>query len=154
VLQSSLRVGLALALAVLIAGLLQLNHAFWVVLGTMSALRSNALATGRTTVQELLGTLVGFAIGAAFLVVVGTGTTMLWVILPIAVFLAPYAASSIGFVAGQAAFTVVVLILFNLITPVGWQLGIVRVEDVALGISISVVVGVLLWPRGARGSCE
>ena len=151
VLHNSLRVGLGLALAVLIAGLFQLNHAFWVVLGTLSALRSNALATGRTTLQALVGTLVGFAIGALFLVVVGTGTTVLWVILPVAVFLAAYAASAIGFVAGQAAFTVVVLILFNLITPVGWRLGIVRVEDVAVGVGISVVVGVLLWPRGARG---
>ena len=151
VLQNSLRVGLALALAVLIAGLFQLNHAFWVVLGTMTALRSNALATGRTTLQALVGTLVGFAIGALFLVVVGTGTTVLWVILPVAIFLAAYAASAIGFVAGQAAFTVVVLILFNLITPVGWRLGIARVEDVAVGVGISVFVGVLLWPRGARG---
>ena len=98
-----------------------------------------------------MGTLVGFTIGALFLVVVGTGTTVLWVILPVAVYLAAYAASAIGFVAGQAAFTIVVLILFNLITPVGWQLGIVRVEDVAVGVGISVVVGVLLWPRGARG---
>lgn len=151
VLQNSLRVGLGLALAVLIAELFQLNHAFWVVLGTMSALRSNALATGRTTVQALVGTLIGFAIGALFLLVVGTGTTVLWVILPFAVFLAAYAASAIGFVAGQAAFTVVILILFNLLTPVGWQLGIVRVEDVAVGTGISVVVGMLLWPRGARG---
>ena len=151
VLHNSLRVGLGLALAVLIAEIFQLNHAFWVVLGTLSALRSSALATGRTTLQTLAGTIVGFAIGALFLVVVGTSTTVLWVILPIAVFLAAYAASSIGFVAGQAAFTIVVLILFNLITPVGWQLGIVRVEDVAVGVGISVVVGVLLWPRGARG---
>jgi uncharacterized membrane protein YccC len=151
VLHNSLRVGLGLALAVLIAGLFQLNHAFWVVLGTLSALRSNALATGRTTLQALVGTSVGFAIGALFLVVVGTNTNVLWVILPVAVFLAAYAASAIGFVAGQAAFTIVVLILFNLITPVGWRLGIVRVEDVAVGVGISVVVGVLLWPRGARG---
>jgi uncharacterized membrane protein YccC len=151
VMHNSMRVGLGLALAVLIAGLFQLNHAFWVVLGTLSALRSNALATGRTTLQALVGTLVGFAIGALFLVVVGTGTTVLWVIFPVAVFLAAYAASAIGFVTGQAAFTVVVLILFNLITPVGWGLGIVRVEDVAVGLGISVVVGVLLWPRGARG---
>jgi uncharacterized membrane protein YccC len=150
VLHNSLRVGLGLALAVLIAGLFQLNHAFWVVLGTMSALRSNALATGRTTLQALVGTLVGFAVGTLFLVVV-KGTTVLWVILPVVVFLAAYAASAIGFIAGQAAFTVNILILFNLITPVGWQLGIVRVEDVALGTGISVVVSVLLWPRGARG---
>ena len=151
VLHTSLRVAVALSLAVLIGRLLQLEHAFWVVLGTLSALRSNALATGRTTVQAIAGTLVGFAIGAAMLVTVGTTPTVLWAVLPVAVFFAAYAGSAIGFVTGQAAFTILVLVLFNLIAPVGWQLGVARVEDVAVGAAISVVVGLLLWPRGARG---
>jgi uncharacterized membrane protein YccC len=151
VLHNSLRVALGLALAVLIARLFELQHAFWVVLGTLSALRSNALATGRTTLQALVGQLIGFGIGAGFLVVVGTGSPALWVVLPVTVFLAVYAPSAIGFVAGQAAFMVDLLVLFNLIAPVGWRLGVVRLEDLAVGVSISVVVGVLLWPRGARG---
>jgi uncharacterized membrane protein YccC len=67
------------------------------------------------------------------------------------VFLASYATSTLGFVAGQAAFTVTVVILFNLISPAGWQLGLVRIEDVAIGTGISLAVGLLLWPRGARG---
>jgi uncharacterized membrane protein YccC len=151
VLHNSLRVAVGLSLAVLVARLLQLEHAFWVVLGTLSALRSNALATGRTTLQAIAGTLVGFAIGAAMLVIVGTASTVLWVVLPVSVFFAAYAGSAIGFVAGQAAFTVLVLIIFNLIAPVGWQLGVARLEDVAVGVGISVVVGLLLWPRGAQG---
>jgi uncharacterized membrane protein YccC len=48
----------------------------------------------------------------------------------------------------QAAFTVLVAVLFNLIDPVGWRVGVVRIEDVALGCAVSVLVGVLLWPRG------
>jgi uncharacterized membrane protein YccC len=74
----------------------------------------------------------------------------MWIALPIAIFLASYAASAIGFVTGQAAFTMTVIIIFNLISPVGWQVGLVRIEDVAVGTGISVVVGVMLWPRGAR----
>jgi uncharacterized membrane protein YccC len=66
------------------------------------------------------------------------------------VFLAAYAPGAVGFVVGQAAFTINVLILFNLITPVGWRLGLARIEDVGVGVGISVVVGLLLWPRGAR----
>src|SRR5258708_31882821 len=151
VLHNSLRVAVGLSLAVLVARLLQLEHAFWVVLGTLSALRSNALATGRTTLQAIAGTLVGFAIGAAMLVIMGTASTALWVVLPVSVFFAAYAGSAIGFVAGQAAFTVLVLIIFNLIAAVGWQLGVARLEDVALRVGISVMVGLLLWPRGPQG---
>jgi len=36
-------------------------------------------------------------------------------------------------VLGQAAFSVNLIIVFNLISPAGWQVGLVRIEDVAVG---------------------
>ncbi|HXT35952.1 MAG TPA: FUSC family protein [Chloroflexota bacterium] len=150
-LHNSLRVGIGLGLAVLLSRLLQLDHAFWVVLATLSVLRSSALATGRTTVQALTGTTLGFVAGALVMLIVGANSPALWVTLPVAIFLAAYAASALGFAAGQAGFTATVIILFNLIAPAGWRLGLVRVEDVAIGAGISVVAGLFLWPRGARG---
>jgi hypothetical protein len=53
------------------------------------------------------------------------------------------------FAFGQAAFTIVVVVLFNLLVPAGWSVGLLRIEDVALGCLVSLVVGVLFWPRGA-----
>jgi len=150
ILHSSARVAVGLAISVLLARTLGLGHAFWVVLGTLSVLRSNALATGRTTVQALAGSVIGFAAGGLFAALAGNDPVLMWVAMPIAIFLASYAASAVGFVAGQAAFTVTVIIIFNLITPVGWQVGLVRIEDVAVGTGVSIVVGILLWPRGAR----
>ncbi len=149
-LHTSIRAALGLALAVLVARLFGLEHAFWVVLGTMSVLRSNALATGRTTVQALAGTLLGFAVGGLFTLMFASNPFALWVAAPVAVFLAAYAPSAVSFVAGQAAFTVLLLILFNLLAPAGWKVGLVRIEDVAVGSAIGVVAGTLLWPRGAR----
>jgi uncharacterized membrane protein YccC len=150
VFQNGLRVAIGLALAVLLGGLLQVAHAFWVVLGTISALRSSALATGRTTVEALAGTAIGVVIGAPFIYLVGTHILVLWIAFPAAIFFAAYATTVIGFAAGQAAFTLVILILFNLLAPSGWTLGLVRLENVALGVGISVLVGLLLWPRGLR----
>ena len=74
----------------------------------------------------------------------------MWTAFPIAVFGAAYAATTIGFMASQAAFTINLIIVFNLISPAGWQVGLVRIEDLLVGALISLVVGVLLWPRGAR----
>jgi len=71
------------------------------------------------------------------------------VLLPIAVLIAGLAPSTVSFAAGQAAFTLTLLILFNLIVPEGWRIGLVRVEDVAIGGAVSLVVGLLFWPRGA-----
>jgi hypothetical protein len=58
----------------------------------------------------------------------------------------------ISFAAGQAGFTVVVMILFNIIQPTGWKVGLTRIEDVAIGCAVSVVVGLLFWPRGATAA--
>lgn len=149
-LHTSVRAALGLALAVLVARLFGLDRAFWVVLGTMSVLRSNALATGGTTVQAMAGTLLGFAVGGLFALLFAHDPVVLWAALPVAVFLAAYAPSALSFVAGQAAFTVLMLIFFNLLTPVGWRVGLVRIEDVAVGSAIGVAAGTLLWPRGAR----
>ena len=148
-LRNSIRGAVGLALAVLVANLSGVQHAFWVVLGTLAMLRSNALSTGESVVRGLLGTLVGFVIGAVLVELIGTNTTLLWFLLPVAVLFAGLAPAAVSFAAGQAAFTVTLLILFNILAPEGWKIGLVRIEDVAIGSAIGLGVGVLLWPRGA-----
>jgi len=146
---NSLRGAVALAAAVAVADASGVQHAFWVVLGTLSVLRTNAAATGATAWRALAGTVVGFIIGGALLVGVGTGQTALWVTLPLALLVAAYAPGTAPFAVGQAAFTVTIVVLFNLIAPAGWRVGLLRIEDVGLGCAVSLVVGVLFWPRGA-----
>jgi uncharacterized membrane protein YccC len=112
-------------------------------------LRSNALGTGWSILSALAGTAVGIVIGALLVIGIGTHETVLWGVLPVAILLAAYAPRAISFAAGQAGFTVVLFVLFNIIQPVGWRVGLVRVEDVAIGFAISLGVGLLFWPRGA-----
>jgi uncharacterized membrane protein YccC len=147
--RNSIRGAVGLAVAVFIAQETGLQHSFWVVLGTLSVLRSNALGTGRSVLSALIGTAIGILVGAAILIPVHGNTTVLWALLPVAVLIAAYAPRVISFAAGQAAFTVVVLILFNIIQPAGWKVGIVRIEDVGIGFAISLGVGLVFWPRGA-----
>ena len=90
-------------------------------------------------------------IGAALLVGIGTNPDALWAVFPVAVLVAAYAPGTTPFLVGQAAFTVTVVVLFNLLDPVGWTVGLLRVEDVAIGCAVSLAVGVLLWPRGVVG---
>ena len=64
-LHNSLRGAAALALAVYVADAADVQHGFWVVFGTLSVLRSNALSTGQNVVRALVGTTAGFASVAA-----------------------------------------------------------------------------------------
>ena len=147
--QNSVRGAAGLAVAVFIAQQAGLQHAFWVVLGTLSVLRSNALSTGWSILSALAGTAAGILVGAVLVIAIGTHELVLWGVLPLAVLLASYAPRAISFAAGQAGFTVVLFVLFNLIQPSGWEVGLVRIEDVAIGFGISLGVGLLFWPRGA-----
>jgi len=151
-LRNSIRGAAGLGLAVLVARLTGVQHSFWVVLGALSVLRSNALSTGQDSLRALAGTVAGLAVGSGLLAVIGTNTSALWIVLPIAVLLAGAAPAAISFAAGQAAFTLTLVILFNLIQPAGWRVGLLRLEDIALGCAVSVVVGLLFWPRGASSA--
>jgi len=151
-LRNSIRGAIGLGLAVLLAKLTGVEHAFWVVLGTLSVLRSNALSTGQTALRGVLGTVVGVIVGAGALFVIGGNPVVLWIVLPVAILIAGVAPAAISFAAGQAAFTIVIVLLFNIIAPTGWVVGLSRIEDVALGCAVSLVVGLLFWPRGASAS--
>jgi uncharacterized membrane protein YccC len=150
--RNSARSAVALAVAVAVAYATGVEHGFWVILGTLSVLRTTAASTGSTAMRALAGTVLGFAVGAALLLLIGTSPTALWIALPFAVLVASYAPGTAPFAVGQAAFTVTILVIFNLLVPAGWKVGLVRVEDVALGCAVSLVIGVLFWPRGAAAT--
>ena len=149
-LHNSLRGAAGLALAVLVAELTSVQHGFWVVFGTLAVLRSNALSTGQNVMRALLGTTAGFVVGGALVALIGTNSVLLWILLPFVVLFAGLAPAAISFAAGQAAFTLTLLVLFNLLAPAGWTIGLVRIEDVAIGGAVSLAVGLLFWPSGAR----
>ena len=150
--RNAVRGAAGLAIAVAVVEITNVEHGFWVVLGTLSVLRSNALGTGATALRAIGGTAVGFVVGSAVMVGVANHTVLLWVLLPLAVLLSGVAPSMVSFAAGQAGFTLVVVILFNIIDPLGWKVGLTRIEDVAIGCAVSIVVGLLFWPRGATAA--
>ena len=149
IVRNSLRTGVGLALAVATTQLFPVEHGFWVVLAAMSVLRSSALTTGTKVLRAVTGTVLGFVIGALLIELIGVDPVVLWAALPVVAFLAAFVPDVWSFAAGQAAFTMLVLIVFNLMHPSGWQVGLTRIEDIAVGGAVGVVVSLLLWPRGS-----
>ena len=77
-LHNSVRGAVALGLAALVANLSGAQHSFWVIFGTLSVLRSNALKYGPVHVPGVVGTVIGFAIGPGCSRPSGSDTTLLW----------------------------------------------------------------------------
>jgi uncharacterized membrane protein YccC len=148
--RSSLRAAVALSASVAVGHLLGFEHSFWIVLGTLSVLRSNASSTSASAAQAVLGTVIGFALVTLVIVGPGSWEPSLWVLLPVVSFLGMWGAGVFGLVAGQAGFAMIVVVLFNILDPAGWETGLLRVETVAIGVTVSVAASLLFWPRGAR----
>ncbi|MGW7424055.1 FUSC family protein [Streptomyces sp. NPDC054813] len=149
---NSLRGGVGLGIAVFLANATGVGHSFWVLLGTLSVLRSNALSTGQNAVRAVLGTVAGSVIGAGLLHLIGHHGTALWFVLPVAVLFAGIAPAAISFAAGQAAFTVTLVVLFNIGHDPNWHVALLRIQDIALGCLVSILVAVFFWPRGAQAA--
>ncbi|MFF8024528.1 FUSC family protein [Streptomyces sp. NPDC007896] len=153
-LHNSLRGALGLGIAVGLANVTSVQHSFWVLLGTLSVLRSNALNTGQNAVRALGGTLAGSIIGTGLLHLIGHHGTALWFLLPLAVFVAGIAPAAISFAAGQASFTITLVILFNIGQDPDWHIVLLRIQDIAIGCAVSVLVGLFFWPRGATAAVD
>ena len=145
----SVRTGASLAIAFGVTLILPIQNAPWVVLGALSVLRSSALTTRSTAVRAVAGTVIGFVVGAIVITTLGVDPVVMWTLLPVVAFGSTYVNVVGSFVASQAMFTMMVLIVFNLMQPMGWQVGLIRVEDIVVGASVGLIVSALLWPQGA-----
>ena len=146
--RNALRSAIALSLSVLIAKNLGLQHSFWIVLGTLTALRFDALGTGRTAFQALAGTAAGVGVGAALIMAVGDNQAVWWALLPVVLLVTGYTPGTFSLAVGQAGFSVTVIVLFSLFAPATLETAELRLIDVVIGLAVSLAVSLLMWPRG------
>ncbi|MET8361138.1 FUSC family protein [Micromonospora sp. NPDC005171] len=147
-LHSSLRLAVALAIARVAAGVLQLTHGFWVLLATLTVLRTSASDTRTALRPAVLGTIVGAVVSGGVMFVVDEPIVYA-VVLPITLLLAFGVGRLLGPVWQQALFTLLLTVVFAQLSPAGWRLAEARLVDVLLGAVIGVLAGVAMWPRGA-----
>jgi hypothetical protein len=148
--QGALRLAVALGVARLLAGVLDLSHGFWVLLTILTLLRASAAETRALLWPALVGTTVG-SLGAAALLVADIPPTAFAVVLPLVMLVGFAAGPLLGLGWGQALFTLVVALVFAQVSPVDWHLAEARVVDVAVGAVIGLATGLLAWPRGGSG---
>ena len=149
--QNAIRLAVGLAAARLIAGELDLSHGFWMLLATLTLMRTSVGTTRAAVVPAFLGTIAGGLAAALVLALAGADSTVYEVAFPFVMVLALAAGPLAGPVVGQAMFTLLIAMLFAQMAPVSWRLAEVRILDVVLGGLLGAVVGLLVWPRGATG---
>lgn len=148
--RNAIRSAVGLGLGVLVMNLTGVDHGFWVLLAVISVLRFDAVGTRKFALFAILGTAAGVLIGLGLIELVDSRPLGLWILLPLLTFAAAWAGSAVNFPSGQAAFTAMVLVALGILNwPPDPAIGLVRIEDIAIGAAVAFVVGLLLWPRGA-----
>jgi uncharacterized membrane protein YccC len=130
-----------MGIAVLLTRLLEVDHAFWVILGVLPMLKPQGKSAACAFWHEQAGTLIGCLVGAALVAILGGHQAGYWLVLPFIVFASAYAGNAVGLTAGQAAFTVFAVVLFCILLPQQKHVAIVRVENIAIGGAVSLLVG-------------
>jgi uncharacterized membrane protein YccC len=138
------RLMLCTGVAAVLSEVLPLQRSYWLVLTVGIILKPDYGSVFARAVQRAIGTVVGAVLGAVILVVVPYGP---WLLLPFGVLAAllPYAkARNFGLVA--TFLTPLVVLLIDLLDPVGWRLAEARLIDTALASAVVLVVGYAPWP--------
>src|SRR4029453_13108229 len=139
--QNAIRLALGLAAARLIAGLLDLSHGFWMLLATLTLMRTSVAATRAAVVPAFVGTVIGGLLMALVLGLAGTNSRFYVIAFPVSLIIGLAGGRIAGPIVGQASFTLMVALLFAQIAPVTWRLAEVRITDVVLGGLVGALIG-------------
>ena len=151
----TLWLALGLAVARYLAGSFDLAHGSWVLLATLTLMRTTASATRSAMWPAFVGTLAGALITGGLLLAFGQDPDVFTVLMPIAFFasfsLGPLAGPFVGPAAGQFFMTLAVAALFVQVAPATWQLAEGTPDRHRVGGVVGSLVGLLVWPRGGSG---
>lgn len=144
----ALRLAIVATLAEVIASRLQIPTGYWITLTAVVALKPNYGGTSQTTSERVLGTVFGGIIGIAIVTLIHNtwiigGCLLLLIMLAVAV-------RPLSFSLFAMLLTPAIILLLNVTSHSGWQIGITRIADSLAGGLLALLGSYLLFPRWER----
>jgi uncharacterized membrane protein YccC len=144
----ALRLAIVATLAEIVASLLQIPRGYWITLTAVVALRPNYGGTSQTTLQRVLGTVLGGVIGIAIVTLIHNswivgGCLLLLIMTAVAV-------RPLSFSLFVTLLTPAIILLLNVTSQGGWEIGILRIADSVAGGILALLGSYLLFPRWER----
>ncbi|MBU7582879.1 MAG: FUSC family protein [Nostoc sp. TH1S01] len=144
----ALRLALITTFAEFIASILQIPRGYWITLTALVALKPNFGGTSETTVQRVIGTILGGIMGILLILLVQNQIAIA-VCLLLLVFIA-MSVRPLSYSLFTILLTPAIILLLNLISAGGWQVGVLRIIDSIFGGVLALVGSYLLFPRWER----
>lgn len=152
VVRDCVRIGLAIALAVLVVQIVGVQHGFWVAAVALCVVSTNLTSRGtqHAALDMLVGAVVGLSVSAIAVALLPHAA--IFGLLAIAAFISKYEAGRNPFIVQLTYTPFAVFNLAVLQWPDSAVAGDFRVKDVALGVGVAVVATLLAnsQPKGPR----
>jgi hypothetical protein len=144
----AVRLGLAVALATLLERALKMQHGYWVPLTVLAIVQPAERATEVRSVQRAAGTVVGVAV----IIAVTSLTSAVWPLVACTAIasLGLFALDERGYFWLVVMLTPAALLLLSIADFQGFEVGVERTLDSALGIALGLAIGEIAWRLGSR----
>ncbi|MEH2138147.1 FUSC family protein [Nostoc sp.] len=144
----ALRLALIVTFAELLASVLPLPRGYWITLTALVALKPNFGGTSETTVQRVIGTILGGIIGISLILLLKNSLAIAVCFLFL-VFIA-MSVRSLSYSIFIILLTPAIILLLNLIKAGGWEVGVLRIVDSLIGGVLALLGSYLLFPTWER----
>lgn len=149
VLPATLRIGIAVALSVVIAHALGVSHPFWVPLTCAAVLLGvSTVVIAQRTIQRAVGTTVGLFLSGALIALRPTGIATAGLIVVLQLIMIFFIAKNYGISVVFITSLALIIIYFGAhpaVMPMIWA----RFADTLLGDAVGVAAALLLWGRAS-----
>lgn len=144
----ALRLAIVATTSEVVAALWQIPTGYWITLTAIVALKPNYGGTSQTAFQRVLGTVLGGVIGIAIVTLIHNT----WVIMGclLLLIMTAVAVRSLSFSLFGMLLTPAIILLLNVTSQGGWQIGILRIADSLAGGLLALLSSYLLFPRWER----
>ncbi len=144
----ALRIGVSLAVGVILYSITNLPMGYWVTLTIMLVLKPNLGATFQRFFQRVGGTILGAVLAAVLLATI-TSKPVLDTIILLTVF---FGVSLIRFNYGYSVvfLSIFVLLIIDIGHPIGWQFAGFRVLNTLIGAGLAFASHYFIWPNWER----
>lgn len=144
VFRHALRLGVTTAVAVAICSIFSFREGYWVTLTVVVILKPYSGATFQRGLQRVSGTVVGGILAAIAAAMIHDPLVIAFLLFPLTV--ATLALQPINYGLFVLFLTPQVILMDNILHPGHWLLAIDRIENTALGGTLALIGGYLLWP--------
>ncbi|MDF5736479.1 MULTISPECIES: FUSC family protein [unclassified Nostoc] len=144
----ALRIGVSLAVGVILYSITNLPMGYWVTLTIILVLKPNLGATFQRFFQRVGGTILGAVLAAVLLATI-TSQPVLDTIILLTVF---FGVSLIRFNYGYSVvfLSIFVLLIIDIGHPIGWQFAGFRVLNTLIGAGLAFASHYFIWPNWER----